>query len=404
MLLDTVSQGRDGLVWFAGDVSGWRRRDAVTSPQRVAMYDKTARTAAGHPITSGWPFAVMVGVEWGPTSWVAPADAVRLGPTDTLTAVTLAAIERVVAGLARAGRAEAPGFVFDAEYDLMAISHRWADRAHVVGRLRSNQVFHADPEPEPPRRGARRVHGVKVKLNDPDTLGSPDRVAEVDSDRYGRVWLSGWDHRHRRLTREGFWDDHPRPLPIVRGSVIRVELERLPGGGVPDGPMWLWHAGPVPLDLVTVFAAYQRRFDIEHFFRFCKQQLGWTKPAPMLPGTAEVWTWVVLVAYTLLRLARSVVVDARLRWEKPVEQAVLSPGRVRRVFRRVHARVGTPANPPRFTRAGPGRPVGTTRPPRERHATHKKNSRAGRKKTSKTRKAKRVTARGRKTTKIKATR
>ena len=399
--VDSGAVGRDEVAWFAGDVSGWPRPDAVTSPQRLAMFDKSARTSAGHPITSGWPFAVMVGLQWGPSSWVAPTDAVRLGPADTLTGLTLAAVGRVVAGLARAGQTQASarsartaGFVFDAEYDLMAISYRWADRAHVVGRLRSNQVFHADPEPEPgpARRGRRRVHGARIKLNDPGTLGSPDRRVEVDSPRYGRVVLSAWDHRHRRLTREGFWDAHPRPLPIVRGSVVRVELARLPGGGVPEGPMWLWHAGPAPLDLVTVFAAYQRRFDIEHFFRFCKQRLGWTRPAPMLPGTAEVWTWVVLVAYAQLRLARPVVVDARYAWERPVSAGVvpgvLSPGRVRRDFRRVHRLVGTPANPPKFTRAGPGRPVGTTRPPRERHATHKKNSRATRKKGTRTPKAK----------------
>lgn len=386
VLVETVPAGRDGLVWFAGDVSGWRRKDAVTSPERVAMFDKTARTAAGHPITSGWPFAVMAGLEWGPTSWVAPVDAVRLGPGDTLTGVTLAAVERVVAGLARAGRDETPGFVFDAEYDLMAISHRHAGSVHVVGRLRSNQVFHADPEPSSPRRGRRRRHGEKIVLNDPGSLGRPDRVVEVDSARYGRVVLSGWDGRHRRLLREGFWDGHSSPLPIVRGSVVRVELQRLSGGGAPDRPMWLWHAGPAVLDLVTVFAAYQRRFDIEHFFRFCKQRLGWTRPAPMLPGTAELWTWLVLVAYTQLRLARPVVVDAWSRWERPVEPGRCSPGRVRRVFRRVRARVGTPASPPKFTRAGPGRPVGSTRPPRARYVTHRKNSRASRKKgTSKTR-------------------
>jgi hypothetical protein len=386
--VDTRPVGSDGVVWFAGDVSGWPRPDAVTSPQRLAMFDKSARTTAGHPITSGWPFAVMVGLEWGPTSWVAPVDAVRLGPADTLTGVTLAAMERVVAGLDRTGRDRTgrdrtAGFVFDAEYDLMAISHRCAGRVHVVGRLRSNQVFHAEPAPEPMRRGRRRRHGEKIILNDAGSLGRPDRRVEVDSPRYGRVVVSAWDRRHRRLTREGFWDTHPGVLPIVAGSVVRVELQRLPGGGVPDRPMWLWHAGPVPLELATVFAAYQRRFDIEHFFRFGKQRLGWTRPAPMLPGTGQLWTWLVLLAYAQLRLARPVVVDARLPWERPVEQAVLSPGRVRRVFRRVRAVVGTPADPPKTSRPGPGRPVGTSRLPRQRHPTHKKNSRASRKKGAK---------------------
>lgn len=401
VLLADLPPAWDGRRWFAGDVSGWPRPDAVTSPQRVAMFDKSARTSAGHPITSGWPFAVMTALESGACSWNAPVDATRLGPTDTLTAVTLTAIDRVVVDLDRVGYADTPGFVFDAEYDLMALSHVWADRVHIVGRLRSNQVFHADPAPEPGRRGRPRRHGDKIVLNDPATLATPDRWAELDSPRYGVVRLSAWDDRHRRLTREGFWDKHPGPLPIVRGGVIRVELERLPGGGVPDRAMWLWHAGPVPLDLVTVFAAYQRRFDIEHFFRFCKQRLGWTRPAPMLPGTAQVWTWLVLVAYTQLRLARPVVADLRMSWEKPAESGRCTPGRVRRDFRRVRGLVGTPANPPKPTRAGPGRPVGTTRPPRARHATHKKNSRATRKKGMKT--ASRTTT-GRKTTNTQTTR
>lgn len=389
LLLETVPAGTDGLVWFAGDVSGWPRPDAATSPERVAMYDKTARTLSGHPVTSGWPFAVMAGLEWGPTSWTAPVDMARLGPADTLTGVTLAAIERVRVGLARGGRAEVAGFVFDAEYDLMALSHRVADRVHVVGRLRCNQRFHAEPEPEPGRRGRRRRHGEAIKLNEPGSLGVPDRAAVVDSPRYGRVRLSAWDGRHRRLQRQGFWAGHPGVLPIVTGSVIGVELERLPGGkGVPDGPMWLWHAGPTPLDVVTIFSAYQRRFDIEHTFRFVKQELGWTCPAPMRPETAQVWTWIVLVVYTQLRLARGVCRDVRLPWEKPVEPDRVPPGRVRRDFRRICAMLGTPANPPKFSRPGPGRPPGSVKPPRDRHPTHRKNTRRATKPRKKTRKIK----------------
>src|SRR4051794_39958800 len=37
---DAEPAGSDGLVWFAGDVSGWPRPDAATSPQRLAMFDK----------------------------------------------------------------------------------------------------------------------------------------------------------------------------------------------------------------------------------------------------------------------------------------------------------------------------------------------------------------------------
>lgn len=390
LLASTLPPGRDGLVWLAGDVSNWARPDADCSPQRMAIFDKSARTTSGHPVTSGWPFAVMAGLEWGPTSWTAPVEVTRLTPTCALTAVTLAQIEHVHTAMAAAGRGETLGFVFDAEYDLMAFSHTVSSRAHILGRLRSNQVFHAPtptPDPDGPRRRGRPArHGAAIKLNDPTTLNSPDRTAEWDSPRYGRVRLSGWDHHHRRHRREGFWVDHPGPLPIVAGSVIRVEVQRLSSRAdrAPDRPMWLWHAGPTELSLETVFAIYQRRFDLEHTFRFWKQDLGWTVPAPTQPEAAQRWTWLIIAAYTLLRLARKVCRDLRLPWEKPVHPDRVPPRRVRRDFRRVHSLIGTPAKPPKPSTPGPGRPPGSTRPPRERHPTHRKHSRSNRKRPTTT--------------------
>lgn len=376
LLLGTVGPGRDGLVWFAGDVSGWPRPAAVCSPERVAMYDKSARTTGGHPVTSGWPYLVLAGLEWGATSWTAPVEAVRLGPADALTATTLAAMQRIEAGLAQGGRTETVGFVFDAEFDLMALSHELAEGAHIIGRLRSNQVFHTEPDHQAGGRGRPRRHGPRIKLNDPATLTSPDRTIEIDSPRYGRVRLSAWDQRHRRLIRgqDSYWVNHDQ-LPIVTGSVIRIQVDHLPGGGRPDGPMWLWHAGPTPLNLVTIFSVYQRRFDEEHTFRYLKQDLGWTLPAPHLPTTADTWTWVALAGYTQLRLTRHISKDLHMPWEKPTDPDRIPPRRVRRDFRRVRALLGTPANPPKFTRPGPGRPTGSTRPPRQRHPTHRKPNR-----------------------------
>jgi hypothetical protein len=316
----------------------------------------------------------LAALEWGPSSWTAPVEAVRLGPNDTLTRATLAAQRRLLAEFARAGREETVGFVFDAEFDLMALSHELAGQAHIVGRLRANQVFHAEPEHRPGQRGRHRRHGAKIKLNDPATLSAPDRCAEIDSPRYGRVRLSAWDGRHRRLIRgsDSYWVHHPGPLPIVTGSVIRIQVEHLPGGRTPDRPMWLWHAGPTRSDLLTIFAAYQRRFDLEHTFRFLKQDLMWTLPAPLRPATADTWTWLVIAGYTQLRLARRICQDVRLPWERPANPDRIPPRRIRRDFRRVRAQIGTPANPPKLTQPGPGRPPGSTRPPRDQHPTHRK--------------------------------
>jgi len=89
--------------------------------------------------------------------------------------------------------------------------------------------------------------------------------------------------------------------------------------------------------------------------------LGWTTPAIRMPGQADRWTWLVIAAYTELRLARSLVSDLRLPWERRCDPKRLTPARVRRGFRRLRATIGTPANPPKSDIPGPGRPKGDSK-------------------------------------------
>ena len=155
--------------------------------------------------------------------------------------------------------------------------------------------------------------------------------------------------------------------------MIRVEVEHLPK---PTGravkTLWLWWSGPGIPDLDLCWRAYLRRFDIEHTFRFAKGTLGWTTPALCTPEQADRWTWLVVAAYTQLRLARGLVADDRMPWERPCEPAKLTPARVRRGFRRLGPTIGTPASPPKSQQPGPGRPKGTRRPPRTRYPAVKK--------------------------------
>ncbi|MGW2874195.1 NF041680 family putative transposase, partial [Kitasatospora sp. NPDC001225] len=104
---------------------------------------------------------------------------------------------------------------------------------------------------------------------------------------------------------------------------------------------------------------FLRRFDIEHFFRMIKRTLGRTTPRLREAEAADRWTWLVATACTQLRLARSLTTDLRRPWEKPAEPNKLTPARVRRGFRHLHARTSTPAAVPKPTRPGPGRPPGS---------------------------------------------
>jgi hypothetical protein len=127
------------------------------------------------------------------------------------------------------------------------------------------------------------------------------------------VRVSTWHGLHPKLGRRGHWTDHDQP-PIVPGTVVRVDVEHLPKPtSRTKKTLWLWAAGPA-LDLEVCWRAYLRRFDIEHTFRFVKNTLGWTTPSIRTPEQADRWTWLIIAAYTQLRLARTLVDDVRLPW------------------------------------------------------------------------------------------
>jgi len=92
------------------------------------------------------------------------------------------------------------------------------------------------------------------------------------------------------------------PLPIVVGTLVLVEVERLPHGERRREPkkLWLWWDGPgeEEPDLDLLWRAYIRRFDLEHTFRFLKRTLGWTTPRVRHPEQADRWTWLVVAAFT----------------------------------------------------------------------------------------------------------
>jgi hypothetical protein len=86
------------------------------------------------------------------------------------------------------------------------------------------------------------------------------------------------------------------------------------------------------------------------------------------PHAAGRWTWIVIAAYTQLRLARHLAQDLRRPWERPAPEGRLTPARVRRGFGTCARRPPDPAGAPRLTTPGPGRPPGSrNRGPATRH-------------------------------------
>ena len=148
---------------------------------------------------------------------------------------------------------------------------------------------------------------------------------------------------------------------VVKSTVVLVEVQRLPRGERRRKPkaLWLWWHGEGEPDLDLLWKSYCRRFDTEHFVKFLKGTLGWTTPRVRHPEQADRWTWLVLSAYTQLRLARSVVDDRRLPWERPLPPRKLTPTRVLRSFATLLPLVGTPARAPKPRGRSPGGPKGS---------------------------------------------
>jgi hypothetical protein len=314
----------------------------------------------------GWPYSFVAALGPGATSWTAPLDAVRLGPDDDATQVTAAQLREVAGRLEQAG-AWRPGdpdiiVVLDCGYDVIRLAWLLADLPMVLcARLRSNRVFYAVPAPKPPGMGGPpREHGAPLRFADPATWAAPPVTGQASTARYGTVQVAAWNRMHARLCKDTAWEHHPGKLPVVEGTLIQLRPARLPGYRELK-PLWLWASGPAagPGEVAVLWQAFLRRFDIEHTFRFFKQVLGWTAPKLRDPAAADRWTWLLIAAYTQLRLAAALAADLRLPWQRPQPPGRMTPARVRRGFRAVRETVATPAAPPRPGKPGPGRPKGS---------------------------------------------
>jgi len=367
-----ASRPAEGPLVFGVDASTWDRCDAETSPER-GFYHSASRQSAGQPIVAGWSYQWVSELSFDPDSWTAPLDVARIPPGTDATQATIDQLTRLVGVLPDVDAV--PMFVFDAGYDPIGISHGLSRvRAQVLVRIRSDRVFYADPRPGRGPRGSGRPprHGRRFKLSGPEAAPRPNAELRTHDPRYGAVRVRAWHGLHPRLGGRGRWAEQEE-LPIVRGSIIRIDVEHLPKrDGRAVKTLWLWWSGPGTPDLELCLHAYLHRFDLEHTYRFVKNTLGWTAPSLQMPEHADRWTWLIVGAYTQLRLARGLVDDMRLPWERPCDPAKLTPARVRRGFRRVRAQVGTPAMPPKSVTPGPGRPKGTRRPPRRRYPVVRK--------------------------------
>jgi hypothetical protein len=370
---------RDWPLVFAIDASTYPRPEAETSPGREWHHHSCPGShGSDGAAVAGWAFQWLAQVSFAADSWTAPQDQVRVGAGDDATRRAAAQVVVHSARLRAAGETGIPLYVLDAGYDEAPLT--WdlrghLDRVQILVRLRNDRVLYRDPPPRIPGKAGRpRIHGSgtdRFECKNPATWGVPDQELALHDDKYGQVSVKSWSGLHPKLFCRGRFVGFAKP-PVIKCRLIRVTVTRLPNGRTVPGPLWLWWAGPGRPDLNLIWRAYLHRFDIEHTYRFAKHALGWDKAALREPGQVARWTWLIICAITQLRLARPAAEDHRQRWERRRKHGKLSPGRVRRDFHRLAALAGTPASPPKPSKAGPGRPKGRTSTAATRYPVIKK--------------------------------
>ncbi len=349
-------------AWYAVDASVWPHCDAETSPER-GYYHHPYRHSHGQPIVAGWNYSWLVQLPRRCSSWTAPLRVRRIIPGENSNGVAAAQIRSWLGQAPPATRL--PIFTFDAGYDAVQLSRALDDLpVCLLVRLRAGRCFYADPASQP-ATGRPRRHGAKFVCDDPTTWPAPNCEWATTDPQHGVVWLQAWSGLHAAPQNHATRGTR-QPRPLVRGTLIRLQVAHLPRPTKTPQPLWFWWYGPISPDLADVWRAYLARFSIEHTFRFFKQTLRWTTPKLRSPLAADRWTWLVLLAYVQLRLARDAVGDVRLPWQPPLPPDRRTPARVRRGFSHLLSRLGSPTNAPKPCGRSPGRPSGKRSPPAPR--------------------------------------
>ncbi len=390
---DDASRVRDACArWsrlrFAVDATAYPRPDAWCSPGREHVHDGACRCRGSSKTAPGWEYQFTAAIGHLRTAWAALTDVARTTPA-TRTEQTIAQVRNMLRRLrAGHGRKAAPLFVFDAGYSAAALTDGLLGcPVHVLVRLAAGSVFYADPVTwegrygRPARRGpavhclepadftAAAGHGPRGRKKPlPPNPGPGETLTLPDTPLYGTVRAEAWHGVHPLIHGDRGWFAGRTHLPVLRGTLIHVTVERLPDGRDPHRAMWLWHAGPGPLSLDELWRAYLARFDIEHAFKLLKGTLGLTAAKVRAPEQADRWARLLMTACAQLLLARPLAADLRRPWEKHPDPArPLTPGRARRGFRNIRRDLGTPARVAKPTRPGPGRPKGSGKGPAPRY-------------------------------------
>ena len=373
--------------WLLGiDVTSAPRRFAYTLEDRGYVYYPNA-VAGNKPVTIGHQYSALVlfpekQQAFSPP-WVVPLSLRRVTTQETKRGVGVAQMKQLLNDETLPFHQQLCVQVADSDYSAIFYLGEMTEHENlvIIARFRSNRVFYQMPYSgsASPSRGHPIWYGQRFDLKAPNTWGEPDQAMEVTyTSRNGHtciVRLECWHNLLMRGTREYPMHQHPFTL-------IRARLFNEAGDQVFQRPLWLSAFGQRcrELSLQEFWKAYQRRYDIEHFFRFGKRRLLMTAYQTPEVQHEENWWQITQLAYVQLWMSRNLAEAMPRPWERylpqfqaQTESPEASPSMVQRSFSPIIQEIGTPAKIPKPRGKSPGRTKGARQRPRKRQKVIKKS-------------------------------
>lgn len=365
---------------FGLDCTSISRPFAETLKDRGIVHQPTP-IKGNKPITIGHSYsmlAVLPERNDGDSPWTIPLDMSRVPTESNGTQVGIAQLNTVLSHPNLPWSDSLCVSVVDSAYGnkkFLAPLHEHSNLVTVV-RARSNRVFYQSPVDcqAPPTKGHPLWYGARFALADEQTWHEPNEISHTNyQTRRGRtinVTITVW---HNMLMRGGEGlATHQCPFTLLR--VVSVDQ----AGRNLFRPMWLIVMGArrEEISSVQAYQSYRQRFDLEHTFRFKKQNLllnGFETP---VLDHEEQWIALVNLAYVQLWAAHLLVVALPRPWETNLKQsdpsARISPSKVQQGWNSIISQLGTPAVAPKPRGISQGRPLGQSQTPRPRLPVIKK--------------------------------
>jgi len=338
---------------FALDGSSWPHPSArVLAGQQYTRI--ASRAIEGHSIAQGHVYSTLAYIPERRGSWSPPISTKRVQETQTLVECGIAQVKQlgearpdsrdIVAGDGGYGNHEFFGGI-------------QTTGVTVVARLRCDRVLYGPPPPYA-GLGRPRVHGQRFAFKDPTTWPEPEEGACFEDERYGQVRLLRWQGYHAQQAADV-------PFEVIRAET-HLERER------PPKPLWLGGVNAEDFTAQDLWLAYDYRWSIEPAFALRKQQLHWSLPRFQQPDRCDRWTYLLDLAYWFIFLARRLVSDKPLPWQK--KQTVLTPGRVKQGLPWLFSVFTSPTRPVQTRGKSPGWTKGRPRTPLPRYKVQRKGS------------------------------